>query len=138
MKEELINNIMSGQTTPKPLANDQEEDLNSGAEFEISDGISDQDRPSIPKYNINKVNPSSETKLKKMVSSLNRAEQNKSKKQIDDIWEKYDINNSGVLEKSEAFIFLRDIFRELFGTDSTDEDLESTFKMMDTNEDGVI
>ena len=73
-----------------------------------------------------------------MVSRLNQDEYLRNKKRIDEIWEKYDVNKSGVLEKSEAFIFLRDVFRDLFGTESTDVDLESTFKMVDTNNSGVI
>ena len=118
--------------------------------MEISDGISDNDRSSIPRNYLDKVsinpNQSSPTKLKKMVSIINKEalfprkvyEYKENKKRIDEIWEKYDVSKNGVLEKTEAFVFLRDMFRDLFGTESTDEDLESTFKMVDSNNNGVI
>ena len=73
-----------------------------------------------------------------MVSVLNQEEHTRNKKRIDEIWDKYDLDKNGVLEKAEAYVFLRDIFRDLFGTESTDDDLDSTFKMVDSNNNGVI
>ena len=86
----------------------------------MSDGISDHERTSIPTGYLDRlqITPKSETKLKKMVSIRNQEEQNKTRKQIDDIWAKYDTNKSNVLEKSEALIFLGDVFREVFGSES--------------------
>ena len=145
MNKEVLDQITSGRNSPRPLAG-QRQELNSqfdiDAEMEISDGISDNDRSSIPRNYLDKVsinpNQSSPTKLKKMVSIINKEEYKQNKKRIDEIWEKYDVSKNGVLEKTEAFVFLRDMFRDLFGTESTDEDLESTFKMVDSNNNGVI
>ena len=57
---------------------------------------------------------------------------------VDAVWAKYDADNSGVLEKAECLNFLRDTFKEVFGSEQTDEQLESTFNMVDTNKNGVI
>ena len=56
------------------------------------------------------------------------------KQEVDAVWEKYDVNKNGVLDKDECMNFLRDTFKEVFGDDMTDEQLEGTFKMID--EDG--
>ena len=52
---------------------------------------------------------------------------------VEEVWTKYDADNSGVLEKGEAMKFLRDTFKELFGTDKSDEQLLPTFEMIDRN-----
>ena len=57
-------------------------------------------------------------------------------KQVDEIWAKYDADGSGVLEKDEAMKFLRDINMEIFGAETTDEQNEATFKMIDENGNG--
>ena len=36
---------------------------------------------------------------------------------IEIVWAKYDVDKSGVLEKGEAMKFLRDTFKEVFGTE---------------------
>ena len=36
---------------------------------------------------------------------------------VDEVWAKYDTDNSGVLEKAEAMNFLRDTFKEIFGSE---------------------
>ena len=36
---------------------------------------------------------------------------------IEEVWVKYDVDNSGVLEKAEAINFLRDTFKEIFGAE---------------------
>ena len=60
------------------------------------------------------------------------------KKQVEEVWAKYDTDGSGKLEKAEALTFLRDTFKQIFGSDQTDEQLESTFNMVDMNKNGAI
>ena len=36
---------------------------------------------------------------------------------VEEVWAKYDADNSGVLEKGEAMNFLRDTFKEIFGSE---------------------
>ena len=43
------------------------------------------------------------------------------KAKVDAVWAKYDADNSGVLEKAECLNFLRDTFKEVFGSEQTDE-----------------
>ncbi len=49
------------------------------------------------------------------------------KKQVDEIWAQYDTDNSGFLEKEEAMKFLKDTFKKVFGSDTSDEQNEATF-----------
>ena len=60
------------------------------------------------------------------------------KARVDAVWDKYDADKNGTLEKAECLNFLRDTFKEVFGSEQTDEQLESTFNMVDTNKNGVI
>ena len=57
---------------------------------------------------------------------------------VDEVWAKYDTDNSGVLEKAEAMNFLRDTFKEIFGSEQTDEQLQGTFDMIDKNKNNTI
>ena len=57
---------------------------------------------------------------------------------VDEVWAKYDTDNSGVLEKGEAMNFLRDTFKEIFGSEQTDEQLQGTFDMIDKNKNNTI
>ena len=43
--------------------------------------------------------------------------------EIDEIWAKYDTDGSGFLEHAEAMNFLRDTFKDIFGTEETDDSL---------------
>ena len=36
---------------------------------------------------------------------------------VEEVWTKYDADGSGVLEKAEAMNFLRDTFKEIFGSE---------------------
>ena len=57
---------------------------------------------------------------------------------VEEVWAKYDADNSGVLEKGEAMNFLRDTFKEIFGSEQTDEQLQPTFDMIDKNKNGTL
>ena len=57
---------------------------------------------------------------------------------VDEVWAKYDTDNSGILEKAEAMSFLRDTFKEIFGSQQTDQQLQGTFDMIDKNKTNTI
>ena len=120
-----MNSHLSIPSTPIPIDG---LDYDS-SEFNQSGAISDNEPGAIPENHLDKLRNegSSDTKLKRMVSLMNKDEYEQNKKRIDEIWKKYDTDRSGVLEKGEAFIFLKDLFRDLFGTESTNEDLQDTF-----------
>ena len=58
--------------------------------------------------------------------------------EIAEIWKKYDTDNSGKLEKDEAFRFMSDCMKELTGDEQTEEDLENHFAKMDVDKSGDI
>ena len=57
---------------------------------------------------------------------------------IDDIWRKYDADNSGVLEKVEAQEFLKDLYIEVNKENPSEETIENTFMMVDPNNDSAL
>ena len=57
---------------------------------------------------------------------------------VEEIWREYDVDNSGKLDKEEAFTFLRVMLKEYTGKDPTDEELERNFQMMDYDKSGDI
>ena len=58
--------------------------------------------------------------------------------QVDAIWQKYDINKDGVLDKKEAEKFLRDYILEVTGNDPTQEEVERNFETMDIDKSGDV
>ena len=59
---------------------------------------------------------------------------------INDIWGEYDVDGSGVLEKEETKIFVRDILEGLGvdGAGFSDHDFDYCFRETDTDGNGVI
>ena len=113
------------------------------SESQDSDGIDSNSDvgTTIPTTHLNKMtinSPNSNTKMKKLIMLLNKPEYQKNKKQIDTIWTKYDADCTGSLEKKEAYDFLRELFLEIFGTESKDCDIENIFTRIDTNNDDKI
>ena len=60
------------------------------------------------------------------------------KKEVDDIWKKYDTNNNGVLDKKEAYAFLDDMMKEVTGQATTQEEIESNFRILDEDHSGDV
>ena len=60
------------------------------------------------------------------------------REQIAAIWQKYDTNGNGILDKKEAHKFLRDYMYEVTGEEPTLEDVERNFDTMDTDKSNDI
>ena len=60
------------------------------------------------------------------------------KKEVDDIWKKYDTNNNGVLSQKEAYAFLEDMMKEVTGQAPTQEEIESNFRILDEDHSGDV
>ena len=54
------------------------------------------------------------------------------------MWDQYDSNGDGVLQKAEAFEFLRMFLEENTGLIPDEEELEKHFKIMDDDGNGTI
>ena len=57
---------------------------------------------------------------------------------MQEIWNQYDDDDSGKLEKAEAFEFLRLVLKEYQGKEPTEEELERNFNLMDYDGSGDI
>ena len=60
---------------------------------------------------------------------------------IDSTWRKYDVDDSGVLERSEAVVFIKEVFNECMGEEGIaleDEDIEMLFEDIDDDGNGNI
>ena len=60
---------------------------------------------------------------------------------IDSTWHKYDKNNSNLLEKNQAVLFIKDVFNECMGDDGielTDDDLEMLFEDLDLDQNNCV
>ena len=61
---------------------------------------------------------------------------------MNSMWDTYDVNKSGFLEKDQAQVFLKDIFQEctgdIDGIEITDEDLDMLFEDIDLDSSGKI
>jgi len=58
---------------------------------------------------------------------------------IDQMWEKYDVDNSGDLDKEETKMFVRDTLGNLgSGVEMTDEAFDELFKTFDKDGSGTI
>ena len=58
--------------------------------------------------------------------------------EVDAIWYKYDQNKNGVLDREEAFAFLKDMMAEVTGQTPTQEEIESNFKILDEDGSGDV
>ena len=70
--------------------------------------------------------------------NTNENEDKALKKEVEDIWKKYDINNNGVLDKKEAYAFLDDMMKEVTGQAPTQEEIESNFRILDEDQSGDV
>ena len=52
-------------------------------------------------------------------------------REVDKIWEEYDIDRDGKLNKDEAYAFLKTTLKEQMGTEPCEDDLERNFHIMD-------
>ena len=58
---------------------------------------------------------------------------------VNQIWQQYDSDGNGVLDKAETRRFITDTLHEMDDLSSFNEtDFNSCFKLFDTNDDGVI
>ena len=57
---------------------------------------------------------------------------------IEELWVKYDKSATGILERDEALLFLKDILREYKGCEPTNDELENNFNIMDEDNSGDI
>ena len=55
------------------------------------------------------------------------------KSEVEKIWDQYDLDGSGTLDKDEAQTFLREFIGDLTGTVPKDEELEDQFINMDAD-----
>ena len=62
----------------------------------------------------------------------------KERARVEEIWKKFDTNNSGVLEKEQAKAFLLEELTALTGTDPTDDELERNFNIIDEDASGTL
>ena len=62
-------------------------------------------------------------------------------KVVEDIWDEYDKNNSGTLDKEETKLFVKKTLTDMSngaGDDFSDEDFEACFKEFDKDGNGTI
>ena len=57
---------------------------------------------------------------------------------VEQIWQTYDEDQSGKLEKGEAYKFLRVMMKEYTGEEPTDEMLANSFRVMDEDGSGDV
>ena len=69
-------------------------------------------------------------------ASLERDETRREK--VDKIWSQFDENGDGVLDKEEAYRFLRVSLKEFSGQEPSDEDIERNFESIDFDKNGVL
>ena len=62
----------------------------------------------------------------------------KRRDKVDEIWKEYDTNNSGVLEKEQAYEFLRKSLTEMAGKEPTQEEVKRNFETIDADANGVL
>ena len=62
----------------------------------------------------------------------------KERARVEEIWVKYDTNNSGVLEKEQGKAFLMAELSELTGVAPGDEELERNFNIIDEDASGTL
>ena len=98
----------------------------------------------------NEVESKSEVNLKNMANNepqapaarppaiLGSVEDIKLRDEVDAIWSKYDQNKNGVLDREEAFAFLKDMMAEVTGQAPTQEEIESNFKILDEDGSGDV
>ena len=58
--------------------------------------------------------------------------------EVDAIWLKYDLNKNGVLDRDEAYAFLKDMMSEVTGQIPTQEEIESNFRILDEDGSGDV
>ena len=85
----------------------------------------------------------SSTNHNRKVSSISLSNENneadiKRRQKVDSIWEEFDDNKSGVLEKDQAIKFLKKSLAEMSGTDPTKEEIEMNFVAIDVDGNGVL
>ena len=59
-------------------------------------------------------------------------------KKLDEIWHTYDTDNDGLLDRKEAFAFLKCCLLEMTGSEPIEEDLERSFAMMSMQHEGYV
>ena len=69
---------------------------------------------------------------------MGEAEDSKYKEEVEQVWREYDKSGTGLLEKQEAFEFLKKTIKEVTGNDPTEDELERNFEIMDEDNSGDI
>ena len=69
---------------------------------------------------------------------MSQGTQDQYKSEVEKIWEQYDLDGSGTLDKQEAFTFLREFIGDLTGNVPGEQELEDQFFNLDEDESGEI
>ena len=69
---------------------------------------------------------------------MGSSEDHKYREEVEQVWREYDKSGTGLLEKNEAFEFLKKTIKEVTGNDPTEEELERNFEIMDEDMSGDI
>ena len=57
---------------------------------------------------------------------------------VDDLWQQYDTDDNGCLDKQETKRFIRETLKEMGGQEFTDEEFETIFQEFDKDGNGTI
>ena len=69
---------------------------------------------------------------------MGTAEDAKYKEEVESIWREFDKSGTGMLEKDEAFLFLKKTIQEVTGNDPSEDELQRNFEIMDEDNSGDI
>ena len=72
------------------------------------------------------------------IKNLPPVDDAKERARVEQIWKQYDTNNSGVLEKDQAKLFLMEELKTMTGSEPTEDELERNFMIIDEDASGTL